>query len=1102
GTGSATCNAMSFLQDRRYDRSGYFIVGTENDGLKLFDTATERVRDITLYGFPHSMDSWKVHDLMEDAQGNIWAAAYQTGLLIIPKSMFGFRSRTFNEKLAANEDGACVTSTIEDISNGSTWVGTDGGGLFQMSSDGKTMCYSANNSALPNNSVMGLAIDKRGRLWIATYLNGIVTYTQSEGFRQFKGNGELGTSKIFCIAYDEKEDIVYTGSHGNGLGIIDPESETVTGIVSDDSDKWINALFIDSMGYIWVGTDKGPLCYNPASGSLSPYTTSPELAISKVNAISQDSAGNIWFGTDSGLISVERATGKPTVYNEDNGLSHNNIKGILEDSEGNIWASTSNGLSELSPATGQIRRFYAYDGLQGNEFRTNSVYKSVNGRLSFGGNNGQTSFLPQNTENQSHKVPQVYFTRLIVGDAKIEYDNTSEDNVLDSYITDAESIVLPHSKNSFCIHFTATEFSNPQRVRYTYRLDKYDKCWRSLPFTKEAIYSNLPQGRYTLTVKAFFDGQEDEFTTRSIKIRILPPPALSVWAIMLYVLIATGLAMLIFDYFRNKARRKKELEESNIKQMKINMFTNLSHDIRTPLTLVMSPLKKMREKETDPDKKDLYNLMYRNSLRILRLVNQVMDIQKVDEGNVKLHFCETDAVYFIKDIMKSFEDMALSKDIKVNLTSKKPTENLWVDLDSFDKIIFNVISNAFKYTPEGGSINIGISDKDDGHVEISVANTGSHIDGKDLEKIFDRYYQSDVYDTKGGSGVGLNLTKKLVELHRGSIEARNTEDGVTFIISLPTGKGHLKEEEISDIPQNAGIYSKAINEETLIEKLDTPDSTGINDESKAFKTKRNLVFIDDNVEMLKYIKLELKDFYNIEVFDNTKDAWASVTANQPDVIVTDLIMSTEYEGMEFCDRIKHNPGTNHIPVIILTSKADEDSIQKCNESGADKYLIKPVSTALLKSAINQAISTRDTIRNKYANEVGYDYDHVKMNSSEDKLLNRVLESIKANIDNPDYGVEDLSRDVGMSRVHMNRKLKECISLSPSNLIKAIRLKQAAYLLANNKVNISEVAYRVGFSTHSYFSSSFHDYFGLTPKEFVAKYSDSKDEESLKKLLEL
>lgn len=1109
------CHAVVLMKDSFYHRAGdrLFLVGTENSGIKIFDLETESVRAARFFNIPYNTENWKVHSLLKDSQGNIWASVYQTGLLLIPQSMFGFYTSSFTESMVPGDNSSCVTSIIESPVDKSMWVGTDGEGLFHTDGKRNTTCFNDKNSGLPDNSIMALAFDKRGTLWIATYLDGIVTYTPSNGFKPLEDNASLGTRKVFCLNYDEKRDLMYAGTYGNGLSVIQASTGKILKTISDDLNQWINTLFIDSNGMLWVGTNNGPMCYNPESERLYTYDVGKDFKITKVNAISQSSDGTMWLGTAKGLVSFSRTGEKTELYTENDGLSNNNIHGIIEDGEGNLWVSTSNGLTKINPDNGIFNRFFANDGLQSNEFRTNASFKSQTGQVYFGGNNGYTSFFPQTIGQRVHKTPQIYFTKLLVGGVEEVYDETRKDNILDKYITEATSITLPYKRNAFSIQYSVPEFTNPQRIHYMYKLDKFDKDWKNASTSKSAVYTNLPHGRYILTVKAFFDGNEEDFTTKSIKLRIRPPFSLSMWAIAFYILLGAALILFLYDYRNKSIKTKKEMEESAIKETKLQMFTNLSHEIRTPLTLVMSPLKKMSEDETDANKKDLYNLMYRNSLRILRLVNQVMDIEKVDNGQMKMHFRETDIVYFIKDIMKSFDNMAKTRKVDFIINSADSSKMLWIDQSNFDKVIYNILSNAFKYTPEGGKIAIGLSAEKDNDgvldsgigrfVDITISNTGSHLEDKDIDKVFDRFYQSDIKDSKAGSGVGLNLAKMLTELNHGSIHAENTDEGVSFTISIPVGKDHLSQEELSEEATSSNLYTKEINKENIISNIeDIPDASIHDDEVKRFKSKKTVVFVDDNIEMLNYIKAELKDSFNIEIYSNTKDAWASVTANQPDAIVTDMIMETETEGADFCEKVKHNPGTNLIPVIILTSRTDEESIQKCTECGADRYLTKPISTRLLKSSIIQAVQTRDTIKNKYTSEVGYNYDEVKMTSSDDKLLNKVIESIKANIDNTNYGVEDLSRDVGMSRVHMNRKLKECISLSPSNLIKAIRLKQAAYLLANNKVNISEVAYRVGFSTHSYFSSTFHDYFGLTPKEFVAKYSDSKDDESLKKLLEL
>ena len=823
----------------------------------------------------------------------------------------------------------------------------------------------------------------------------------------------------------------------------------------------------------------------------------------------------MWIGTGEGLVCLDRQNGNTTAYTEKDGLPSNVIKDIQEGNDGNLWIATLNGLSRFNPATTTFKNYYQHDGLQENEFNSKASYKALDGKLYFGGIKGLTAFYPHIVDQRAHPVPPLYFSDLSVMNMPVSYDpELGDDNILDKHITEASQITLPYRSNIFSIKFTVLEYTNPRKIMYAYMMDGFDNDWNYTEHdTRVVSYTNLPAGRYTMKVKAFFEGAPDVFSYREIGIRIKSPWYGSVWAYLLYTLLAGLILYSFIQWKRQQENQRKEKEESEIKEMKLKMFTNLSHEIRTPLTLVMNPLKKMREAENDPKQKELYNLMYRNSLRILRIVNQLMDMRKVDSGQMQLHFLETDVVYFIKDIMKSFDNLAVSRNISFSINPADDVTNLWIDQGNFDKIIFNILSNAFKYTPENGSISISISNakKNDGilsshakeYVEFVIENTGSRVDEQHLGKLFDRFFQTDVHDAKVGSGVGLHLTKMLAELHHGDVRAYNTDEGMAFALRIPVGNSHLSEEEMTKPTNHKDLYTKDLSptEEHFDSHEDVTYAPPVKDEKpKVTKAKRTVVLVDDDDEMREYLKLELQSLYNIEVCANGKEAWPKITTTVPDAIVTDLKMDF-MDGAELCDKVKKNPGTNHIPVIILTSSSDENSQQRCIDCGADRFFTKPISLEILKSAIANAIATRDTIRNKYNKEIDYKYNEIQMPDSSNKLVSKVIETIRANMENSDFSVEDLSREVGMSRVHLNRKLKETMNVSPSNLIRSIRLKQAAYLLINNKVNISEVAYKVGFSTHSYFSNSFHDFFGMTPKEFVAKYMDCKDEETLKRIFE-
>lgn len=1110
---ASTCRVQCLLRDSSIQRAGdhSFLVGVENRGILVYDLETDTSHSLSLANIPYDISTWKVHALFEDVQGNIWVGAFQTGLMVIPKSMYGFEYVSTSTDSRFGGNSSCVTSVLRDSYNGDLWVGTDGGGIVQITPDGRKYSYTAANSALSNNSVMSLAMDNSGTLWIATYLDGLFVRPRGGEIHRATNANHLGSVRTESLAYDSRNNVLYVGTHGNGFSIIDPTDGRVIRTISEIMNKWVSALFIDSDGMLWVGTYNGLLCYNSNVGQLISYNVGPAGVRARIYCFCEGTGGVMWIGTGEGLIYFDRARNDLRLYTETEGLSNNVVNAIRESSDGNLWISTSYGLSRLIPSSGRFTRYFSYDGLQENEFHHGASFVDEDGKIYFGGINGITAFYPKMVDQKAHDLPPLYFTSLTAMNKEIEFDASAEHNILDKHITEATSITLPYRTNTFSLGFAVLEYTNPRKVQYMYKLNHSDPEWHHTSQANAlATYTNLPSGRYELQVRAYLEDEEDEFSTRSIKIRILPPWYETFWAYLLYILLLLSGFYLIHRLVVARRKRIHEKEQSEIRDLKLQMFTNISHEIRSPLTLVMSPLKKMRESETDPKQKSLYNLMYRNSLRILRIVNQLMDIRKIDDGQMQMHFLETDIIYFIKEIMHSFDNLAMTRNIDYSITSSTDVLNLWVDQGNFDKIIFNIISNAFKYTKDGGKIEVIVSDtvRNNGElpsniaefVKIRITNTDSHIDEKNLERVFERFFQSDVLDAKGGSGVGLSLAKMLIDLHHGKISASNTETGVCFTVLLPAGKDHLSAEELSLTSHHKDLYTKQMNIE---EFTDTTEDISYHSETesldKAVKSRKTIIIVDDDDELRDYLRMELRGQYNVQAYANGRSAWGEISTTVPDVVITDLLMEP-MDGEELCTKIKHNPGTNHIPVIILTSQNDEASVQRCLDCGADRFFTKPISMDLLRSAIANAISNSDTIRSKYSNEVDYKYDELKVNSSK-SLVERVIEAIKTNIDKPEFGVEDLSREIGMSRVHMNRKLKEAIGQSPSGLIRSIRLKQAAYLLINDKVNISEVAYRVGFSTHSYFSSSFRDYFGMTPKEFVDKYQDCHDEETLKKLFQ-
>ena len=1088
-----------------------FLVGSDNGGLLQFDVETEELRPAEISSIRQDTGKWRVTNSIMDSQGNLWLGLYQTGVLVAPISMFGFSYLGFNGRGTPGENSAVVTSIYED---GQTlWVATDGAGLFSRSVGGsrKTLIernFTRENSGLTNNSVMAVTGDKHGTVWVGTYLDGLFYLEGGNAPKKFPEGDKIGTERIRTLAYDPDRDLVYVGTYGAGLVVIDARTRRIVTRKTDNNYLWVSALHLDASGLLWVGSYNGPYCYDPSDDRMVAYTIPTESAQRlRIYALCTSPDGDRWFGTEEGLFRVDEATNRVWRYTEADGLANNVIRDILCTSGGDVWVSTTNGLSRLNPKTGKITSYRAYDGLQGNEFRSGSAFRSPSGRLYFGGNGGVTSFSSLLTGSGGHRIPPVTLARLTVLDREVSYDPAAgKDNLIDKHIAEATRIEIPRETDLFSLEFSVPEYTNPQRIVYAYRLRGFDADWKVAPARlRMATYTNVPPGRYRFEVKAYFADAPEDCSERGVDLHVAAPWYRTGWAYAAYLLLLAGLTLFLIHLARQRQRQIKEKKEAELKELRLGLFTNLTHEIRTPLNLVMGPLGAIREAEQDPVRKDTYNLMYRNCLRINRIVNQLMDLRKIDAGQMQLFFRETDIVYFIKDIMQSFDKLAQSKRIDFSLASTHEEEPLWIDQGNFDKIVFNILSNAFKHTPEGGRIRVDISapapnrgELDSGireFVQVRIFNSGSRIEEAWISHVFDRFVQVNPHDASSGSGVGLNLTKMLVELHHGSITAENESDGVVFRVLVPVGKDHLSEQELAYTSHHKDLYIKSPNahEDQIFTKEEAPAE-------KTARARKSVVVVDDDDDTRGYLRDLLHDRYNVTACADADSAWEAVEKTLPDAVVTDLVMPGE-SGSELCARIRANDATRHIPVIILTGQNGVEEEQAASDSGADKFLSKPISVELLLSSIAQVISSREAVKEKFGVTLDYDYTGIKMGSADEKLLRRIVESIQAHLDDPEYGVNALCEDVGISRVHLNRKLKAFGKESPGVLIKTFRMKQAAYLLANNKVNVSEVAYRVGFSSHSYFSNAFREYFGMSPREFVARITENPDDASFKQMFE-
>ena len=670
-------------------------------------------------------------------------------------------------------------------------------------------------------------------------------------------------------------------------------------------------------------------------------------------------------------------------------------------------------------------------------------------------------------------------------------------DIVTTSVTNSNKFHLSHKDNSFSIELSAMEFYSPERISYSYTFNS--NTWVNLQSGVNRIsFSELTPGIYHFQVKARDYNSSSEL--KKLTIFISPPWYVSWWAKTIYCLTAVIITIFIIVQIRQRYRARQEMLEhihaEQLNEAKLQFFINISHEIRTPMSLIISPLQKLMATDYDTERQQSYNIIYRNAERLLRLVNQLMDIRKIDKGQMQLKFQETDIVSFIQDLHYTFAYQANTKHIKLDFHSEVKELKAWIDPKNFDKVILNILSNAFKFTPENGNIQIRLCTGNDPNAaekalsryfEISIEDDGIGINETELERIFDRFYQirNSQNNSNIGTGIGLHLTRSLVELHHGSITVENNQGtpGCRFIVRLPLGKEHLKPEEIdnSAVKQDSVHITTALPTTPLIE---TPPKTHS-------KSKYRVLIVEDNDEIRRYICQELGRDFHMQECRNGKEAFTYILKKTPDLIISDIMMP-EMDGMTLCSKVKQNINTNHIPVILLTAKSREEDNLEGLSIGADAYITKPFSIEILRQSTFNLIKSRERLRNNFQGSQTQKerMQELEIESPDERLLDRIMKVINDNIANPELNVEMVAETVGISRVHLHRKLKELTNQSTRDLIRNLRLKQAATLLAKKRQSINEVAALTGFTNVAYFSTAFKELYGMTPTAYMEQNAAS------------
>jgi len=1118
------------------DDDGLLWIGTYSNGILIVDPVTKSVHHLKLD--PYYQRTETIRAISKGVLGDYWIGT-RGGLYIYSKNkgVTGFfRHDDRDNKSLANNS---VLDIFHDA-RGETWIGTRGG--LNLLAKSKQVFHSF--SALPNDNhylnssiIYTFWMDKKERIWVGTEDGGINIYDPEKGTFRYLTAQENNTNSISqnCVKafLDDRKGNLWIGTFWGGIDVLNMESGVIRHFRhSPDnpqslSDDRVWALCLDNEGGIWVGTSAGIDRYDPETRSFRHF---PKLVQNnQVYWISIDSDRNIWIGTgdeiviydpynesitrysehsrafledsgkrywiatlDKGIALYSKTGGALKYYSKHDGLSNNQALCILEDDNHYLWISTSNGLSKFDTKTEKFRNFTSRDGLRNNQFTYGAAYKADDGELLFGGISGFNMFNPGDILTEDIHVPLV-FTELRVFNKPVPIGD-GKDAILKTSISETSHLVLKNNQKVFTLEFTALDFVNNTGNLYSYYLEGFDKGWNEPSTSRTATYTNLYPGDYTLKIKRVSPGNPSADEDLMLNITVLPPLWMTWWFRTIMILLILTLAYFLIMFLVNREKIKNELIFERTKartlheldMLKLRLFTNISHEIRTPLTLILGPLEKLISKKVPEEEIPSHlALVYRNTMQLNRLINQLLDFRKLESGNLKLELTQDDMVSLVSDVVLSFEEYAKEKQISLKFHSLKKKITALFDPDKVKTILNNLISNAIKYTGSGGSVSVNLSlvfsssdedslndQPDKQYIEISVKDTGKGISESNIKRLFTRFSRIDSKNESTGTGIGLALVKELVRLHNGDIDVISKPGkGSKFTVRLPY-RTEIPDEVSNDIP--ADKSSDAIKNDLTEEPIEESN-------------EQIMLIVEDNPDVRYFIRSHFDPVYKIFEAKNGREGWDTAVRIIPDVIISDILMP-DVDGYEFCRRIKKDERTSHIPVLLLTALNSKEHEIEGLSCGADDYITKPFDISILQTKIENMLQVRRSLKEKYTSEIILKPSDITITSPDERFLRKALEVVENNISNADLDIEQFATEVGVSRMQLYRKFNALTNMTVKEFIRSIRLKRAAQLLMEKKLTITEIAYAVGFKDLSHFRKSFHREYGMSASEYIRQNS--------------
>lgn len=1068
------------LDNATLTKKGEILVGTLGNGLYSFDRSSMQLKPYTDLNNPFvDLDRSRISTVYGDSLGNLWLGCSHQGVILAPNipSLFNFISIA---KSLPDYNGGTTRVAVTPANN-DIWVGLDDGRLLLVDD------YNVRPVHDFKAKIGSMIVSSRGTLYIGIENNGLYEFIPSDhSVRQLITH--KGSYMVPALA-EGPDGNIYIAVHGEGILKFNPVTKEVTAVKGKDgklSCNWTSALLTDSRGRIWIGKYGGISVYDPATGEHTSISDLHPAMIKGVhNTITEDPDGNIWAATSNGLYIINPDDYSYRRLTKKEGLCDSNVSTIAFDSDGNAWVGTHDGVNRIDKDF-KVTVFYGKNDIADSDYF--SVASNLGGvkRLIFSGENGLTLINPEVLKTPPPEGDSFFISNIQLNGAKVTPVTLSSNGHKILNDKDKDHISISYRDYSLVLFLASKDFKPTDNTTYQWRVKDLADDWVSAPAGSGMIaLPHLDPGNHTLEIRAMENGLITP--AKTVRISVDSPWYLTTFAKLFYLVIFLLLIILLWRLVKHK-------NSEQINEEKIKFFINISHEIRSPLTLILGPLERIMKKSHDPETVKDLNAIHRNANRILALINQLLDIRKMEKGKMELDCSETEIISFTNDLVDIFRPQSEEKHITLNFSTSNPELkhlNVWIDRNNFDKVLVNLLTNAIKYTPEGGEIDIEVGKGYDSsmgdYAEITVTDTGIGLEEKNLPHLFDRFYQGKF--NKGsmplGFGIGLDLCRLLVELHNGTITAANRTDtkGSRFTVRIPLRPRNAVKKEIavSPIPETTTEERKRIlNQDTALPQIAA-------EQKKTRKmTSMKILVVDDDTEIRSYLADVLSNIGKVSEAVDGEDALRKVMELHPDLIISDVVMP-EMDGLQLLKTLKTNVTTNHIPVILLSSKNDVADRMAGWDKGADGYLGKPFNINELQALIDNLIDNRLRLRGKFSGiqEQDSKIETPVLKGNDTVLIDKIVSEINDHLEDPNLNVEKLCQEVGLSRAHLNRKMKELFGLTPSEFIRNMRLRKACDLLRQGDVDISQIAYSVGFISQPHFSTAFKRFTGFSPSEYRA-----------------